>query len=193
MLQARREPILMPMIRPAVPTDIDAIARIDVETWRSAYAGLLPDQLLTGLSMQRRGLFWSRFVTRRPGDTMVACERDGTVMGFGSCGPQRDSSFEFGGEVFSLYVAPEFQNQGLGRHILLSLFDRLNHSGHRSAMLWVLSDNPSRFFYERLGGRLVAHQTMEIGKARIASVAYGWADLTATIGSSGRAASRTAD
>ncbi len=178
------------MIRPAVPTDVEAIAHIDVETWRSAYAGILPDQLLTGLSFQRRGLFWNRFVTRRPGDTVVACERDGTVLGFGSCGPQREANFEFGGEVFSLYVAPEAQNQGLGRHLLLSLFDRLTESGHRSAMLWVLADNPSRYFYERLGGRQVAHQTLEIGKSRIASVAYGWPDLADAIANSGRATSR---
>jgi ribosomal protein S18 acetylase RimI-like enzyme len=189
MLQQRREQV-MPMIRPAVGTDVDAIARIDVETWRTAYAGLLPDPLLTGLSVQRRALFWSRFVAKRPGDAVVACERDGTVLGFGSCGPQRDTTFPFSGEIFSLYVAQEAQNQGIGRYLLLGLFDRLAHSGHRSAMLWVLGANPSRYFYERLGGRQVAHQAMEIAKSRIASAAYGWPDLAATIESSGRAASR---
>ncbi|HTH97788.1 MAG TPA: GNAT family N-acetyltransferase [Stellaceae bacterium] len=180
----------MPMIRPAMTSDVDAIARIDVETWRTAYAGLLPDQLLTGLSTHRRELFWSRFIARRPGDAMVACERDGTVLGFGSCGPQRDNNFDYGGEIFSLYVGPEHQNQGLGRHILLNLFDRLVHAGHRTALLWVLDANPSRFFYERLGGKPVAHQAMEIGQARIASLAYGWGDLSATIRNSGRATSR---
>ncbi len=40
-------------IRPARPDDADAIARINVETWRDAYAGILQDRVLVSVSISR--------------------------------------------------------------------------------------------------------------------------------------------
>jgi hypothetical protein len=41
-------------------------------------------------------------------------------------------------------------------------------------MLWVLADNPTRGFYEALGGRLLGEQPIQIGNDSLAEVAYGW-------------------
>jgi ribosomal protein S18 acetylase RimI-like enzyme len=181
----------MAMIRPATSADVEAIARVDVETWRSSYAGVLPDQLLIGMSAQRRGLFWSRFVTRRPGDTIVAVDRQThAVLGFGSCGAQREPDLPYAGEIFTLYVHPDWQNQGIGRPLLMALFQRLLRKDIASAVIWVLAENPARFFYEHLGGKLAARQHMEVGKTKIGSVAYGWSDLADAVRTSGRTKSR---
>jgi hypothetical protein len=50
-------------------------------------------------------------------------------------------------------------------------------TGRPSAILWVLRDNPSRFFYERLGARQVRHRTLAVGGGAVEAVAYGWRDL----------------
>jgi ribosomal protein S18 acetylase RimI-like enzyme len=165
-------------VRPARPTDARAIARLDVETWRTTYAGVLSANYLVGLSERRREIGWRMAIMRDPRDVRVAIDVTGAVVGFGSCGPSR-SERQFPGEVFTLYVAPDRQNEGIGRRVLIALFRRLAASGLDAAVVWVLRDNPARFFYERLGGRMVSRKPIPVGGSRVEAVAYGWPDLPA--------------
>src|SRR5260221_283764 len=177
----------MSVIRQAVLGDARAIGRIEVETWRSTYAGMLPDRALLGMSEQRQTASWAGFLRHRPGDVFVAqADRPATgaearILGFGNCGPQRDQGFGFAGEVYTLYVASESQGSGLGRQLLLALFARLVHCGHRSALIWVVRANPARFFYERLGGKQVLHRPIPIGGEHVEAVGYGWRELRALV------------
>jgi ribosomal protein S18 acetylase RimI-like enzyme len=163
-------------IRPAQPADARAIARLDVETWQATYAGILATPYLVGLSAERRERGWAGVIRREPRDVRVAVGPDDEILGFGSCGGCRDEP-NFTGEVFTLYVAPDWQNRGIGRALVLSLFARLVERGHRSAVIWVLSENPSRFFYRRLGGREVRRRTLPFAGAEVAATGFGWADL----------------
>ena len=163
-------------IRPARPGDAPGIARLDVETWRTTYAGVLSTAYLVGLSERRREAGWRRVILREPRDVRVAVDPAGAILGFGSCGPHRGDR-SFAGEVFTLYVAPDRQNQGIGRRLLIALFRRLVATGRHSAILWVLRENPSRFFYERLGATQVSRKSLAVGGAAIEATAYGWRDL----------------
>ncbi len=168
----------MSSIRQARLQDARTIGRIEVETWRATYAGMLPDRVLLGMSLERQTASWAGFLRHRPGDVFVAQSGgDGRLLGFGNCGPQRERGFGFAGEVYTLYVAPEAQGAGLGRQLLLTLFARLVHCGHRSALVWVVRANPSRFFYERLGGKLVMTRPIPVGGVPVESLGYGWRDL----------------
>jgi ribosomal protein S18 acetylase RimI-like enzyme len=163
-------------VRSARPEDARGIARLDVETWRTTYAGVLPPSYLVGLSEQRREIGWRSVILREPRDVRVAADVSAAIVGFGSCGPNRGDRF-FAGEVFTLYVAPDWQNQGIGRRLLIALFRRLVATGRHSAIVWVLRDNPSRFFYERLGGQQVSRKTLAVGGAAVEAAGYGWRDL----------------
>src|SRR6185312_2584790 len=153
-------------IRAARPGDARRIARLDVETWRATYAGILTTPFLVGLSAQRREIGWATVIEREPRDVLVAVDSDGTIQGFGSCGRCRGGS-EFAGEVYTLYVAPDWQNQGIGRLLLRGLFERLVAQGCGSAIIWVLRDNPARFFYRRLGGSEVRRRVFAVGGTQI--------------------------
>src|ERR1700756_3386192 len=59
------------------------------------------------------------------------------------------------GEVYTLYVESDFQNRGLGRRLLDALFRQLHADGCDTAVLWMLAANPTRFFYEGMGGEIV--------------------------------------
>jgi|HubBroStandDraft_1064217.scaffolds.fasta_scaffold00065_15 ribosomal protein S18 acetylase RimI-like enzyme len=178
-------------IRAANVADVRAIAQVDVETWRATYAGVLPDHMLVGLSERQRAGVWSRFITRRPGDTVAAVDERGTMLGFGSCGAQREPDLPYSGEVFTLYVLPDYQGQGVGRQLLLALFARLIRCGLYSAVVWVLAENPARFFYERVGGRAVARRRMDMAQNQVDAIAFAWTDLPDAIRNRGRAKSRT--
>jgi ribosomal protein S18 acetylase RimI-like enzyme len=163
-------------IRPARPGDARGIARLDVETWRTTYAGLLSNSYLVGLSERRRESGWRMVILREPRDVRVAVDASGVIFGFGSCGSSRGERF-FAGEVFTLYVSPDRQNQGVGRRLLIALFRRLVAVGRNAAIIWVLRDNPARFFYERLGGHQVSRKAIAFGGATVEALAYGWRDL----------------
>src|SRR5436190_9558064 len=169
-------------IRRATPKDATAIARVHVETWRSAYAGLLPDTLLARMSDVRQTAWWSRAIAdpREARGIFVADDEERGVIGFGSCGPVReipeglDGTEQRVGEVFTLYVESDFQNQGLGRRLLDAMFRQLDADGFDTVVLWMLADNPTRFFYEGLGGDRVGQRIDRRGGGEVEEIAYAW-------------------
>jgi ribosomal protein S18 acetylase RimI-like enzyme len=172
-------------IRPARPDDAAAIARTDVETWQAAYAGILGTPYLAGLTTGRREIGWGHVIRRSPNDVQVAVNAAGEVIGFGSCGTSRGDP-DFPAEVFTLYVAPDWQNQGVGRRLLLAMFRRLVAQGHKAAIIWVLRENPARFFYQRLGGQEVRRKLLPFNGAEVPASGYGWADLPGYLAASAR-------
>jgi ribosomal protein S18 acetylase RimI-like enzyme len=163
-------------IRTARLDDARPIARLDVETWQATYAGILGTPYLAGLSAGRRELGWTNVIRRVPEDVRVAINADGDIVGFGSCGACRREP-NFTAEVFTLYVAPDWQNQGIGRQLLLAMFRRLFAKGHGSVVIWVLRENPARFFYQRLGGKEVRRKLLPFNGTQVAATGYGWPDL----------------
>jgi ribosomal protein S18 acetylase RimI-like enzyme len=176
-------------IRRAAHSDATAIGRVHVETWQSAYAGLLPDAMLAHMSDVRHSAMWARALSdaTEARGIFVADDEATGVVGFGSCGPVRDPPEELDdkarrvGEVYLLYVEPDFQNQGLGRRLLDALFRQLHADGFDTAVLWMLAENPTRFFYEGLGGELVGQRTDTFAGVDVDEVAYAWDDLEAPL------------
>lgn len=165
-------------LRVATLEDAEAIARIHVESWRSAYAGMLPDDLLVGMSLEKQTRMWERML--RGGETVMVAEdpRYG-VIGFGSYGPNRSARSHFTGEVYTLYLLPDFQGLGIGQGLLRGLFGALAREGHEAALIWVLAPNPSRYFYEAMGGRPVARRNTKMGDIEVPEIAYGWESVKA--------------
>jgi L-amino acid N-acyltransferase YncA len=163
-------------VRPARRADAAAIGRIHVETWRDAYAGLLPDARLLRLSPSIEAERW-RAEIEGSGAVLVA-EGEGQVIGFGSCGRSRQRGLPYDGEVYTLYVAPEHHGRDAGRLLLTALFRALETAGCKSALIWVLKGNPSRFFYEAMGGRHVADRDEPMWGRMVSESAYGWDRLT---------------
>ena len=177
-------------IRRAVRGDAPAIGRVHVETWQSAYAGLLPDSMLAQMSDVRQSALWARTLGNQveARGVFVADDEEMGVVGFGSCGPVRDlpeglDRADRGrvGEVYLLYVETDFQNRGLGRRLLDAMFRQLRADGFDTAALWMLAENPTRFFYEGLGGTLVGERTDTFAGADVDEVAYAWRDLAAPL------------
>jgi GNAT superfamily N-acetyltransferase len=97
---------------------------------------------------------WREPLPGAPGGrrTLVA-EADGSVVGFAAFGPCRDADASARvGELYAIYVLPEWLRQGTGRSLHGVCVDDLRRSGFDEARLWVLEANPgARSFYERLG------------------------------------------
>lgn len=151
-----------PTIRPAIPGDGPAIARIRVESWRTAYVGMMPQAMLDGLSVEQNTTVWEQTLsTLGPGRAVLIAEVDDRPVGFSALGPAREGG-EGKGEVFLFYLLPGVWRQGIGRHLMGASTDTLRHLGYQSAMLWVLDTNqPARRFYETMGWRFEGRERIE--------------------------------
>jgi ribosomal protein S18 acetylase RimI-like enzyme len=139
------------LIRAARPADAQPIAAVHVATWRDAYAGLLPDEVLSGLDVGERAQRWHHNLSASAeGRFVLVFEQDGRVEGFVSGGPSRD---QFpGGEVYAIYVDPARQGRGAGSRLLTAAARHLSEAHFTDASLWVLAGNrPARRFYESQG------------------------------------------
>jgi len=169
----------MTTIRQANPTDAAAIARIHVETWRATYAGLLPERMLANMRAEGHRDSWQGVIAGQRGrQTVLVAERPKVgAIGFVSAGRTRTPLPGYEAEIYTLYVAPDHQDQGIGTALLTACFRRLGQQNSRGVMLWVLAKNPSRFFYEAVGGVKLAHRKERLWGVVLPEIAYGWPDL----------------
>lgn len=166
------------VLRPALTRDAHGIARVHVETWQSAYAGLVPTDYLARMTVGRSSAQWHRAAAQASkGNDLLVVEIDEAIVGFVAFGPTRTKDMPHGGEVFALYVTVDWQGQGLGRRLLATAFEALSKEGHRDACVWVLADNPSRFFYEAMGGVRAGQRTEKFAGTSLEELAYAWHDL----------------
>lgn len=135
--------------------DATSIARVHVASWQWAYAGLLPDDVLAGLSVPERAARWRDILSAEDaGVTFVAGGPAGAV-GFVSVGPGREDVGRPGvGELYALYVHPAVAGTGVGRRLHDHGLAWLGSGGLLPAHLWLLDGNErARRFYERCGWR----------------------------------------
>ena len=173
--------------RSAVPSDAAALGAVHVASWRETYAGILPDEMLANLSADARAAMWADVVSdpRANFGTRVYVAQDETrLVGFGSCGKQRDEGLAgsgYGGEFGALYVLRSHQQLGIGRSIMGLMARALIERDCRGAALWVLRENlVARSFYERLGGTIVAEKEAMSDTNQV-EVSYGWSNLSALV------------
>jgi GNAT superfamily N-acetyltransferase len=166
-------------IRMARRADAGSIARIHVESWRETYANILPVNGLTGMSQRRETASWAATIMQQSmrNPVLVAADAQDGIYGFLSAGPSRDKTLPFEAEVYTLYVAPGHTGQGIGFALLDWCFGLFRRAGFRSAIIWALASNPSRFFYERQGGTLVAERDICVFGAAQREIGYGWRNM----------------
>ena len=175
------------IVRAARPSDAGAIAGVRVASWRVGYRGLLADDALLQVSVDRRQATWRRLLAdedaRRCGRRVDVAVATGSVVGFVAAGPSRESDRSaLSGEVYAVYVHPDHWSAGIGRALLDTALAHLRTLGMRKTHLWVLADNArARRFYELAGwswdgrsriGRLVA---LEDNACEVEEVSYGCA------------------
>ena len=169
-------------IRKAVPTDAVAIAAVHVAVWRTAYAGILPDTYLSRMSVTRHASHYGAgirsgagvFVALASGDDLSP-DSNTRIVGFTTAGPSRGTGRALAeGEVETLYVLDDWRDRGIGRSLIRASGEHLRAIGCRSAFLWVLRDNPSRWFYQRMGGRTAMDMEIEVAHEPVVQTAFVW-------------------
>jgi ribosomal protein S18 acetylase RimI-like enzyme len=160
-------------IRRAKVPDAVALASTHDDAWRTAYQGIIPGPELDKL-INRRGAEWWEGAIRKGSRISILAFGD-TLAGYANYGRNRARSLTYDGEIYELYLRPEFQGLGFGRRLFTAARRDLAQSGIRSLVVWALSDNePAVEFYRALGGRPVARSCEKFGDKTLDKVAYAW-------------------
>jgi ribosomal protein S18 acetylase RimI-like enzyme len=138
------------IVRAAIPDDAGRIAEVNVRSWQAAYAGIVPDAILTRMEAEPRRLTWLERIVDLGQRTLLVAALDGRVEGYVLSGPTRDHDLpDLAGEVYAIYVDPPAQRRGIGRALLDAASGELREAGFEPLVLWVLTANTlGRGFYE---------------------------------------------
>lgn len=146
------------IVRAAEPEDVTAMAQVHVAAWQVGYDGLLPSQLLDGLTVERSAGNWTANLSiPDQGATSLVAERNGRVLGISTVGPYRPVEGQPSPprlcELWMINVHPDAWGTGLAQDLLGAALERLR-ADHREprAALWVLEGNArGRRFYQKHG------------------------------------------
>lgn len=166
------------LIREAVAGDVPGLARVHVDAWRETYAGLIPDEYLAGLTYEAREQFWERVLAHAKSIALCAVDGAGKVVGFVLAGASADKDPQYPGEIYAIYLLKQCHGTGLGRRLLEVAGARLAERGQQRFKLWVVEGNPTRGFYEHMGGKVVGSKQVEFGGSEVTELAYGWEALS---------------
>jgi RimJ/RimL family protein N-acetyltransferase len=168
------------LIRTAVSSDAEAIARVHISSWQAAYRDLMPAAYLASLdaTLPGRVAYWTRVIDSSESGLRVA-EHAGQVVGWISFGASRDEDpvGETTGEVMAIYVHPEHWGTGAGLALWSAGVRCLVEQGYRRLTLWVLAGNARAIrFYERAQWRpeAASRRTLVRGGVTLEEIRYEW-------------------
>lgn len=160
-------------IRKAEPRDAEAVACVHHEAWQNAYAGIIPHRALNSM-IGRRGHAWWENAIRRAASVLVV-EMGGDVVGYATIGRNRARELPQEGEIYELYLRPEYQGIGLGTRLFNAARERLAAHGLSGLVVWALEENDGALrFYEGAGGRDVAEGVEVFDTKALRKIAFVW-------------------
>lgn len=169
--------------RKATPADAGAIARVQVNSWRDSYQGIVAQAWLDALSVeQRTEVFRERLAT--PGAEfyeMFVAESAGEAVGICDVGEARNPEFGCAGELYMIYLLKAQQRRGIGGGLFRTALELLVAAGRNSMYLEALAENPYRGFYDQRGGIVFTHGTLARLGYTYPTVFYKWPDLAQTL------------
>jgi len=167
----------MVLIRKAEPADAAGIAHVQVQSWRTTYAGIVPEAFLANMSENEQTARWQMMLTDE--NVVLVAERERRIVGFTIAGPSRDRAQGCDAELYAIYLHAVDQKLRIGTELLRETARALMERGFTSMDVWVLAANPSKNFYLRRGAHYAGAKEIEIGDTRLVEEGFVWPDLKA--------------
>lgn len=130
--------------------DIEDMVKIQCESWKHAYSGIMSDDFIERKNLSRRDK-WSGILSAENTKHYIVRFK-GCPIAMVSIDFPREAAEPDTYEIFGLYILPEYTGKGFGREIMLWTENKIKMMGYKKISLWVLEPNVSaKKFYEKLG------------------------------------------
>ncbi len=156
-------------IRHARADDINVIAKIYVNSWKYAYRGIVPQEYLDNLSVEK---YMKKLKDiSAPGEFVF--ELEGSVVGLAKVIACRDLDLDNSAEIQTIYFLPEYIGKGYGSTLLSWLREYASAEGYKNIIVWVLSANiRARRAYEKAGYKSDLVKINNIGGENLQETRY---------------------
>ena len=164
-------------IRRATENDIKGITKVHVDSWKTTYKGILSDEMIEATTYESREKQWKNIFKQAIGNQYryVAETLDGEMIGFIDGGLERTGKYDCDGELYAIYLLKEYQGYKVGKQLFQTLVSEFIKNDIRSVLVWVISNNPSRLFYEKFNPELVDTKFLE--RLEVEETAYCWKNV----------------
>lgn len=140
------------VIRKVQQGDANALANIQTESWKAAFAGILDAEILAKCTnIDRATAMYQGLLDENKGNGYLL-----TVDGEPHCiaywDAARDSEFVGKAELICIHSLPDNWRKGFGSQMMDLVLMDIKKSGYSEVVLWVFRDNlRARAFYEAKG------------------------------------------
>ena len=161
------------IIRRREQKDCYDIAHVVTVAWQETYRGIVNDEFLDNLSINEEERGEKSFNNFDENDNhKFVLEVDGKVVGFINVGITDDIEYENQGEIFALYIIPEYQGKGYGSELIKYGIDELKRLGCSKMIIGCLKDNSYNQFYKHIGGRFIKTRIFKLPNQELIENVY---------------------
>lgn len=159
------------LIRQATENDAKEIAEIIVSGWQTAYRGIIANEFLDNMSVEKMTKNWEQNIKTQDENNKICVYEDENnvlaVIRFGKA----DNLQSKNGEIHVLYVKPEIKRNGIGTKLVEYAKEKLIKQGYKKMEIWCAKENkPSIEFYIKMGGKLENNRIANINGVKIEEV-----------------------
>lgn len=164
----------------AVLSDVKGIAQVNFTAWRETYCGLIEDDFLNSISVERYKERWHLILSRGDSHSFVIVIKNSEeeIIGYCSGGKAREPFQHFEGEIYALYLLKNFHGKGIGKRLFTEALKKLKGMGFKSFFLFVLHNNPTLSFYRHYQPNVEAPAIVKIGEHTYEDIGMGWNDFS---------------
>ena len=155
-------------IRRARLGDEAVLARIQTESWKAAFAGILDRETLTSRTeLNRAEAMYLRTLQQDMGRGYILFLDDHPHC-IAWWDAARDARLEGKAEIICIHSLPDKWRRGYGSRMMDFLLSDIRSAGYAEAVLWVFRDNlRARAFYEAKGFRLTDLSATALGAQEV--------------------------
>lgn len=158
------------IIRNVRKDDIISVADIKVKGWQSAYRGIISDDYLDSMDIEKN---ISKMYRNYNSNGFIVAVVNNEVVGF--CRYIFDCDSPYLGELSALYVRPDLKGMGIGTKLFDYVVNEFKKCGKTKMILWCLKDNyKSRKFYSNKGGKIIGEKSFYLNDVLYTDVCFSF-------------------
>lgn len=160
--------------------DAEQVARVQVDSWRSTYNGIVPEKFLNKMDYDFYTNRFQKYFLENSPISYVAIDDSNKVIGYIAGGQNRLSELykDYDCEIHSIYILETYQGKQLGKKLVSAFVENLIKLGHKKMLVQVLSANKAIKFYEKLGGYYLGSKQLMIADQEVNESVLGWKDIS---------------
>jgi ribosomal protein S18 acetylase RimI-like enzyme len=154
--------------------DVAGLVQTHDDAWRSTYRGLIPGSELEKIISKRGADWWQAAIAR--GNRISLLIFNDEIAGYINYGRNRAKGLSSEGEIYELYLKPEYQGLGFGTQLFNAAKLDLKRNNIGSMVAWALTDNElGMTFFRNQAGRAIARSQERFGTKMLDKTAFSWA------------------